>query len=953
MIRKTSNRGFALPLVLVGGFLLASLVLSFHFVSASDTRSIARLTRSVQAGLLADLASDELAGQVAAISYGANDPKPQWVTDMFTELANQRTGTPPFKVKGGSPITFGLNDLPVTKAAADRSAGLLQVKSVEAKLGPFTPTGADDALIYKDEVFQDAAKDPRAWDLRGPLAVEIVVAGDRGPFDFGQRYQRGQELVITDTSPPASEFALFSFLPPPDASYAMLDMQTGGNLVINPAGADNNSSSRVHIRGPLFIMSEDAPSAPNEPHIATTMANADKVQDAPAGGKPSAYPDGQWTAGMATIPGPRTLQHTDDTGSNIDAALGGIRDAFEGAVEGLQPRRPANAVAETRLKTRPGAAIPVTVTVNVTTPAVGILGVRIVESTTISQKITIDFNVPTIDWRMLQESLVLSNNYQSDNATFETIDRDVVAYYPPGAYIYGPLPPEKHTFKMFKNLPALVPRPCYFGVKVPLGGGEPAKFDPAQKAEGDLVTTEPVPRAGNPPAANAGLIGVYGVALFESKTIVNYPIRELALWMMQKFIDTKLASAPDFVKRVARENKETAADQTLAFLRMSPTLQFLIRRFKLEGGLKYANLPTADFSSDLRDKLNAKQALIAPWGSWYHDKGFWKSQLPAPLLDEGKKALKTATVNKPADETLKVLLQEGNQPEFTPDWNAIDPSWPTGGSPGADTAAKKIRDWICGDHAQKLLRPVLGGSTGTNGATNFDALLALAKEPRGITEPTLKPGKRPKGAFGDYLAPAVAPADFAALKTDFPKGYFPSKYRDFERAVTRSYYSMENYLNAETKNGALDLKGVVLIERMEFAKPFTYRGRGIIVCGSTDQHTASLTGKVQAAADDPKACLTLVHRVSPNLLKTGKAPQIKLGDEFQGAVYSDSGVTPSSSTHIIGNLSCGLIEKNKIAAGTTLQVDYFKDRMACPPDKIAERWTVEMTGEVSSTQPSP
>ena len=142
---KPGRLGFALPLVLVGGFLLASLVISFHFVSASDTRSIARLTRAVQAGLLADLASDEVAEKISSISYGQGSTKPDWVTKMFTDLASARTGTPPFKVSSGG-ITFALSDMPLTQAAAAKSIGLLTIKSVSAKLGPFTPVSIEPKL---------------------------------------------------------------------------------------------------------------------------------------------------------------------------------------------------------------------------------------------------------------------------------------------------------------------------------------------------------------------------------------------------------------------------------------------------------------------------------------------------------------------------------------------------------------------------------------------------------------------------------------------------------------------------------------------------------------------------------------------------------------------------------------------------------------------------------------
>jgi len=104
----------------------------------------------------------------------------------------------------------------------------------------------DPKVFYAEPIFGDGDKDPVPWDLRGPFTVGRHHGLSRGPFVFERRFSRTQTLAITDTSPPAGEFALFNYLPPPDEDYALNDLSRGGRLTVFPLDA-----GRVMVRGPL------------------------------------------------------------------------------------------------------------------------------------------------------------------------------------------------------------------------------------------------------------------------------------------------------------------------------------------------------------------------------------------------------------------------------------------------------------------------------------------------------------------------------------------------------------------------------------------------------------------------------------------------------------------------------------------------------------------------------
>ncbi|MEK7863421.1 MAG: hypothetical protein AAB295_09180, partial [Chloroflexota bacterium] len=358
-------------------------------------------------------------------------------------------------------------------------------------------------------------------------------------------------------------------------------------------------------------------------------------------------------------------------------------------------------------------------------------------------------------------------------------------------------------------------------------------------------------------------------------------------------------------------------------------------------------------AAGVKAKLTAREALIAPYGSYWHDPGFFRTQVRSDIQQKCVDALKKSSSTMTAAQALAVLLPQSNQPNFTPNLLAIDPTWKEGEmpSPTAQTVAKDFREWMCTDWADSLMKRVTNAAGSME--TNLTKLLALAKETKFIPELKLKAGKRPEGVLGDYRGQPASAAPELPKKAEYKSGFFPPKYREWDQVVTRRYPDMQTYLNAETKNNVLELRGAVLIERMNHTQGFTYHGRGIIICGSEQNAPAVLTGVV--GPSDADSLLVLVHRVSGSLLKNDKPPQIQLVPQFKGSVYSDSGVKPTGLTQIYGNLVCGLIAKGATLGSDTLSIEYKTEekRLACPKDKMHERWTVEMSGEVSSTQPAP
>ena len=925
--RDGPRRGVILTIVLICALLLIAMAVAFQFISSSDYREAGRLMRSVQAAALADLASDEIYATLATVNYGPSDPKPQWVSDLLTALNPLRGTANPIDLQQS--ITFPAAALPITNGAAIMAKGIVNVASITGIAGPFLvlPTGGMEKLIYKEPLFNDAAKDLTAWDLRAPLGLQVSVAGSGGPFEFSQKYYRGQLLEITDTTPPAAEFGLFSYCPPPTEEYALDDLQRGGSLIINPGASPTAAGGRIQLRGPLMLVPEDPPPPPtatglpwmgdvNGPPLPVTDGN---------GTHPSAnFPDGQWADAFATVPGPREALHPEAHGNGLpDPVMKGVSLSSADVLTSMTPRRPAHGHSICQLKTKPFML------------TIHIVGV------------TVHVPIPYLDIKLDNISAVLVDKIHTQDASYDSTDEDPVAYYPPQSYFYGPLPPGGQKFQILSTMPSTNPY-CYKGITVPMSGANPAVFNGEAGQEGDVSVTEPVPRAGKPGPQNEGLIGVYGVSLVDGKTYKAVPIYQFSLWMTQRGINT--LSEPD--RSIAQGDIDSIALQVLEpdNLNLPLSLTFLVRRFQVEGGVAY-DTPPSNLHVSLPTALQAKQAALAPFGTYYHQADFWNSGPGQVHESDMLAALKTDTLSMSLNDVLNHLCHDDGPPDMA----AVDPSWPVGTPLLAPSEAKVVRDWMVGDYAKQLLR-----FTSAQNATAPDlALTALLQDVkyRPNLPPPLPPAmnRRPQGAFGPYVSLALVTPDLNQLGSDFPDGIFPPKFRNFELSGSRTYATMDDYVAAEQVNGLLELRGAVVIRNMTYHQNITYHGRGLIIAMTTDPNApATLDGNVVPAPGDNTSVLTLVHRVSADLMKTGKPPALRIGAQFTGSCFSDSGVKGISggTTVISGNLVTALLNKEASGPADTTIVKWNPNLLnAAPAAGMVPNWTVEMGGEVTSLEP--
>lgn len=941
----TDRRGFVLPVVVVCGLLAISLVLTFQFVSSSDYKQVARLMRTAQAAALADLASDELAAKLNTVQWGPGGNKPPWVDPLLADLDAAKS-TSPINVKKN--VAFSAADYPVTLAQAQKS-GLVKVDKVAATVGPFAALnggGFDAGLIYKEPLYPDDAADPLAHDLRGPMSVEIQVSGTGGPFDLSKTFRRGQELAITDTTPPGRAFALMAYLPPHHPDYAVQDLNKGGTWEVTPnAGGDKG---RVMMRGPLVLVPEESPALPATPDKIWLGGNDPTV----SAGQSQSYPDAKFLQGLATVPGPRELQHPANQAAGFAGEIiGGVDSALFGVQKEMDPRRPGADGSSSRLKTKP-KNIHIVLVTGLNSPC--------------PETWPHDHKLPVINVQLDGVSPVLAKNFDTASPVFDTIDRDVAAYYPPMAYFYAPLSQGQQKFLFKPTATSIADPSTYRGVKIGAGGTGAAPWTGSGLAEGDAVVTEPVPRAGAD-SDNVGLIGVWGVALHESKTYLAVDVLTVAKWLVQKGIDTmpdgndKIANiilqglawvggcGSVMTKReVAQLNKDNIAVQALSDLGIDQSVKFLVRRFGVYAKLALGS-PGNLSATSLESKLRNRDGVVAPFGAYYHDNNFWTTKAAGTPAETAmthglKDPLLKPTTQTQTEGYLKQLLpDDGTAPQV----GAVDSDWPAGGEPNGQTDAKSVRDWLVDTYLKDFLKATPAKAAADPGAA-LTALLEVCTKVRGIAEPRIDTKKRPNGAFGPTDLPAAPPlADKAELMQLYPRGTFPAKARDWEGMVTRTYDSVDDYLTAETVNGKLELRGAVLCKSGKSAKNIEYKGRGILIVCTTDaQNAAALTGTVKAA--DAQSWLTVVHRVKPSLVSGVAFPPLTLGASFVGTVYSETGVKASGPLQLKGSLITGLLNKGATADGDKVQVMYQADKA-----DLKDAWTVEATGEVSSVDPGP
>ena len=935
-----ARAGFVLPVVMVCGLLAISMVVTFQFVSSSDYKQVGRLMRAAQATALADLAGDEVAAKLQAIKWVPGEARPAWVPGLLGALDGAKAA-PTIAVT--QDLGDMLADCPVAQAQAAKS-GLVKLDSVRGTAGPFQvlPAGGiDKSFVYKEDLYHDAGKDLTAWDLRGPISMEIKVGGVGGPLEFARAYRRGQTLAITDTTPPGREFAVMAYLPPFSADYAVADLQKGGTYKLNAT-----ATGRMMFRGPLVLVPEEADPAPGFTDKGW-MGGTDPIIT----GTSLTYPDTKYVAGTATIPGPRELQHPASASGSAVADLAGVDATLFDVQHDMQSRRAGGEKSDATLKTKP---TPLSLELDTT-----------LRSPCPETK-HINFTIPSLTFTLGEISPVLAKDLDGATPAFDTVDKEPLAYFPPLAYFYAALPKGQQKFQFAPSTPAQTSTNPYKGIKVALGGAS-ADLNTAALAEGDALTTEPVPHATSANTQdNVGLISVFGVAIAESRTYVNIDVMDLAKWLVQKAIDKDphggdhpvesaagggiggailgsiagAACGNPTRREIAQHNKDTIAQQALSQLGIDPSVKFLLRRYKVEGGLTLGGSISA---SQLAGQLSSKKGALAPYGSYYHDTNFWNSANVSLAANQAIKKLKeplyplTNQADKEAKLTL-LLPETGGSPIASID----------AGFPDASSDGKTVRDFLTDDWCKKLLAMTPASGASDPGAA-LTALTAVASKVRGIAEPRVGVKPRPQGAFGPYAGANPDPfPDKGELAALYGRGCVPSKARDWEAMATRSYDTFDEYYAAEQKGGVLELRGAVLLKACSTTQNVNYTGRGVIIVCTTDPSApAKLAGTV--TPQGAGSWLTLVHRVKPSLV-TGTPPALALGTVFKGTVLSETGVKPAGgSLALEGSLIAGLLNKGASSDGDSVTVNYAQDTVGTMKDA----WTVESTGEVSSTDPEP
>lgn len=979
--RRPGLRGAVLPIVLVCAVLLVGMVVAFQFITASDYKQAARLTQEAQARALADLAFDEVWHNVYDIQTAPGSPRPQWLDELVDKLESARRGAgtgPVVNATHSKSLDIKAN-LPITSAAQKLATEIADLKSVTLKMGPFTVDGGNfggaPKVHYQEELFQDAGKDLRPWDLKGPLRLEVEVSGSRSPIQFAQTYTRGQTLMFTDTTPVGRDFCTFVYGTPPSADYAINDLNANAGLLnLYP----QHDKGRLMFRGPMLVAPEEAPTA-----LGANFLGGDNPQGTAGAAPPMSYPDLKYAPELAMVPGPRELQHPDaETGTITGVVSTVLPSTLQSAVQGgVEPRRPSREESKTKFQTKTNPPYRFSITLTVCGQAITIVG-----------------RTPELNVEIDRLSMVLARGAGTgEAAVYQSLDLDKAAYYPPMGFAYCLRNPGQQKLVIHDTNASINNfNGSYQGLHIPNdaarapqkftpGLGRTAGTDPNARFEGDVVVAEPVLRTDGK-NQNVGLMGLYGVAHFESKTYLSIPIIDLNRFLIDIAIEKNdprarartLADNPDLPgkiiaacglfgalalaldpMKIVRDNKETLAQQALANLRIDPNTQFMIRRYRAEGA-PAVNFPTSD--GQLRDLLTTQHGLIVPYGAYSHESNFWNSAAVATGQTRGR-VTRTLTqkdngITMGDPEIMRNLLRE---PAFNrpPNIAAVDPGWPVGGAPstmsdGLQAALTNLSTTIAGrmnrfnDAENKPPGQVVG------------ELFGKERTQAWALPPNVAEKQRPRGVFLPPPAPPVNP-DLEQLATQYPRGFFPPKYRDFLSMATRQYETFDDYALAESIDGAggkvLPLKGAVLIKKLKFTGPITYRGRGIIMTYSaTAQDAPSLTGVVRAEAPGAGHHLTLVHRVNPEIIKQADAPMLELGQNFDGTIVADTGVKPAAGTAgaltIKGNLVVGLLNHARQGAAD-VNVSYDPELSSKPAADtgMKQLWTPELNGQATSVNP--
>lgn len=908
-LARRSRRGMVLPIALLCCLLITGNVVTFQFVSSSDYAQVRTLSRSIQAGALADLASDELWLLLARRGTAGWSERPGWLRQLLERVDRERDSPGP---DGTIDVvdTIELKDEMTETAAAALDAGTgIELSSARARIGPFRPPpeSSERLPFYAEPLFGDASKDLQPADLRAPLAFDVSIATGSGAFRRRQEL-RAQELALTDTAPIAQEFALFSFRPPRDDDSILNELQRGGRFQVYAKGA------RAMVRGPLFLVPEES------------GAQRVMLGGVARTGLSLSYPEAgnrTWL-GWSVVPGPRALQYPIKALNHI-----GVLNKLESFLRQSPPSPDVGPRRPIRTRCR-GMDIGIP----------GALGFG-----------PWSWHIPA--------SPVVQVGMDALAAFYWPLGDDSVAYFQPGNYFHALRPEGSQTFSLLGGTEAVSLRSgeptslsLFSGLRSQAPGGAAESFRttallPSGGPDGDLLVPEPMSESSRDEVGDIGIVALHGVANFDSHEFLGVDLVNLFSYLvLGSLAGPGGAGASKIVLEV------------LDYLGLKPTIKLLLRWY----GVDSSELAAGEVERDALEKLLKEEKVQAvPYGLYCAHDDFWSST-------RLRKYVEDLVVHMAVSAISKVMMDHW--------FGAKDPMTKAqkldSGKPGAAATAIDTRTFLHG-HARGFLeryRQVKGlatqheayrafikkaiPATSRWGVRQGDFLVHRALGPRG----KLDTGREQAGA--ELLDNATAPR----LPPDaYPKGYLPPKLRRFEAIATRRYPDLQAYLDAESVEGVLQLRGAVILDRLDYhGPPIAYRGRGIVIASTADAaRPATLDAEVfpVVSADASNDLLILAHCVTPELLAAGRLPALRLGRYIAGSVYSQTGVAPAQSETLIeGNLVTGWLNKSAVDGSLVgpmqgVKVIYARRLGRQPGDSRAAYWSVELAGRLQSTSAKP
>ncbi len=264
--RHRPPRGQIIPMILIVMVIMAILGLAVLFTGTSDYAQSALVVYGLKAEQLSLAALDEAQAALYEMYNAPVQPLPahrKKLLDTIRAKVGSSDATP-------LPEIDLLADGKVARSAALATAGGGKLEAVTVQFYGFRRLkyqpvkGSGDDLFRIENVYYH---DPtRNFDKAGLQTPEDFV----GFYSIKARASYGKlsrELTVThdvklvDVSPPAREFALFSFYSAntespggPPATYSLQDLNKGGGFKVFANGA-----SRIFVRGPFLVEPEDVP----------------------------------------------------------------------------------------------------------------------------------------------------------------------------------------------------------------------------------------------------------------------------------------------------------------------------------------------------------------------------------------------------------------------------------------------------------------------------------------------------------------------------------------------------------------------------------------------------------------------------------------------------------------------------------------------------------------------